>query len=123
MKLRYIKYLIPFIFLTLGLKGILCFESNQKIEYSRILKIKLPTRSTNSDSPNVIDDFVASNHFNSEENDSEEDDDIFLIWFTKTSKDDRLLHINHFSAKYLIHHEFILNYLPKIYLKIRVLLL
>jgi len=120
-KLRLIKYLIPFIFLTLGIKGILCAEGYKQIDNSKVTKFKLPTRSTHSDSPDAVDDFVVTSHINSEESDDSDDDDFFTLWFSKTSKDAHHVYINHSSVSYVFSHQLVLNYLPKIYLKIRVL--
>ncbi len=121
MKFKFIKYLIPFIFLGLGIKGILCSNEFQQVSTSKVTKFKLPTRSTHSDSPDAVDDFVATNHFNSEESDDTDDEDFYTLWFSKTSKDAHHVYINHISENYVFTHQLILNYLPKIYLQIRVL--
>ena len=123
MKFKFIKYLIPFIFLGLGIKGILCSTEFKQASSSKITKFKLPTRSTHSDSPDAVDDFVTTNHVNSnsEESDDNDDEDYYTSWFSKTSKDAHHVYINHISENYVFSHQLILNYLPKIYLKIRVL--
>lgn len=120
-RFKFIKYLIPFIFLGLGIKGILHSTESQQAGYSKVTKFKLPSRSTHSDSPDSVDDFVANNHVNSEESDDNEDEDYYTSWFSKTSKDAHHVYINHISENYVFSHQLILNYLPKIYLKIRVL--
>ncbi|MDR6563991.1 MULTISPECIES: hypothetical protein [unclassified Arcicella] len=121
MKFRLIKYLIPFIFLTLGIKGILCAEGYKQIDNSKVTKFKIPTRSTHSDSPDVVDDFVATSHINSEESDDSEDDDYYALWFPRTSKDDHHVYINHSSVSYVYTSKITFSYLQKIYLKIRIL--
>ncbi len=99
----------------------MCAEGYKQIDNSKVTKFKIPTRSTHSDLPDAVDDFVATSHINSEESDDSEDDDYYVLWFPRTSKDDHHVYINHSSISYVYTSKITFSYLQKIYLKIRAL--
>lgn len=121
MKFRLLKYLIPFIFLLIGIKGILCFDSSTSIKSQKVVSIKLPQPNTHSGIPDAIENSVTF-QTNTEES-NEDENHSFSETIVKISNEYLFTDSYHSSSAFLKTNQLNVFIYTKIYLVIRVLLI
>lgn len=119
-KFRFFKYLIPFIFLLIGVKGILCFDSSITPKSQKVVSIKLPQRSTHSGLPDVIENPVT---FQTNVEESNDDENHSFSDLLVRLSEYRFTDNYHISSAFLKTYQLKVFTYTKIYLLIRVLLI
>jgi hypothetical protein len=120
-KFRLLKYLIPFIFLLIGIKGILCFDSSTSIKSQKVVSIKLPQQNTHSGIPDAIENSVTLQTNAEESNDDENHS--FSDAVVRISNEYLFTDSYHSSSAFLKTYQLKVFTCTKIYLLIRVLLI
>lgn len=121
-KFRFFKYLIPFIFLLVGVKGILCSNTAITVQNDSVIKVKIPSRSTHSELPETLENAI-SFQADTEESDDEDESNSFSSWISKSSNEILISHFDNVRSIFFKTNKLDVFIFSRIYLDIRVLLI